>query len=74
MTMIVECSTCPVRGLQCDDCMVTALMPEGVELPLDAAERMVVTRLVRAGLVRPDVAATATARREPWEVRRVVAG
>lgn len=80
--MVVECQTCPVQGVRCDDCVVTALggLPVFVqheprhedELPLDAAERRAVSRFVAAGLVRPEVAAATTARREPWSrVRRV---
>ena len=70
--MIVDCDTCPVRGVRCDDCVVTALgqfpvvvLSEG-ELPLDAAERRAVDRFVAAGLVTPEVAGTVVARREPW--------
>ena len=38
--MIIECQSCPVRDLHCADCMVTAmLVPQGTQLPLDAAER-----------------------------------
>ena len=70
--MVVDCETCPVRGIRCDDCVVTALghLPVVVlsdgELPLDAAERRVVDRFVAAGLVAAEVAGTAVARREPW--------
>ena len=70
--MIVDCDTCPVRGVRCDDCVVTALghfpvvvLSEG-ELPLDATERRAVDRFVAAGLVSAEVAGTVVARREPW--------
>jgi hypothetical protein len=70
--MIVDCDTCPVRGVRCDDCVVTALghrpvvvLSEG-ELPLDATERRAVDRFVAAGLVTTEVAGTVVARREPW--------
>jgi hypothetical protein len=54
-TMIVTCATCPVRGLRCDDCVVTvvstlAVGPPG-GMPLDAAERRAVGLFVSAGLV-----------------------
>lgn len=65
--MIIDCQSCPVRELHCDDCMVTALLaPQGSTLPLDAAERAAVDRLLGAGLVSVQQAVTATARREPW--------
>lgn len=70
--MVVDCDTCPVRGVRCDDCVVTALgqvpvvlLSEG-ELPLDATERRAVDRFVAAGLVTAEVAGTLVARREPW--------
>ncbi len=70
--MVMDCDTCPVRGLRCDDCVVTALghlpvvaLSDG-ELLLDAAERRAVDRFVAAGLVSPEVAGTVVARREPW--------
>jgi hypothetical protein len=73
--MVVECDTCPVRHVRCDDCMVTALRSLPVvpllrladgEMPLDPAEERAVARLVAAGLVSPDEAMTVTARHEPW--------
>lgn len=70
--MVVDCDTCPVRGVRCDDCVVTALgqLPVHVltdgELPLDRAERRAVGRFVAAGLVTADEANTLVARREPW--------
>lgn len=70
--MVVDCDACPVRGVRCDDCVVTALagLPVVVlrdgQLPLDAAENRALNRFVAAGLVAPDDAARVTARREPW--------
>ncbi|MEX1907105.1 hypothetical protein L6241_02185 [Janibacter sp. Y6] len=73
--MRVDCRTCPVQGIGCDDCMVTALLDPrsaGVEpelagqVPLDAAEREAVGRLVAAGLVSAGTADRAVAQREPW--------
>ncbi len=73
--MVVECDTCPVRHVRCDDCMVTALRALPVvpllrladgDLDLDLAEQRAVARFVAAGLVSADEAAVATARREPW--------
>ena len=75
--MIVDCTTCPVRGQRCDDCAITALRAHGsadypsswdlgltAELQLDAAEKRVVSMFVDAGLLKPAAAATLWARRE----------
>jgi hypothetical protein len=70
--MVVDCDTCPVRGVRCDDCLVTALghLPVVVlsdgELPLDEAERRAVDRFVAADLLSGEVAGMLVARREPW--------
>jgi hypothetical protein len=67
VAMIIECQSCPVRDLHCADCMVTAmLVPQGAQLPLDAAERAAVTRFADAGLVGAHEATSVSARREPW--------
>jgi hypothetical protein len=63
--MIVDCMSCPVRGIRCDDCVVSVLL-SAAELPLDAAERQAVSVLVGAGLVGAESVAGLTARREPW--------
>lgn len=61
----IDCSTCPVRGHQCDDCMVTALLSISPhELPLDAVEVRALDALVGSGLVSEAEAAAATARPE----------
>ena len=66
--MIVDCMTCPVRGQRCDDCVVTVLLVPGpVELPLDPAERNVVSMFVSAGLTTAAIAGGLLARREPME-------
>ena len=75
--MVIDCQTCPVRHVRCDDCIVTALGPAPArplietaprwgddELPLDDAERQAIGIFVRAGLVDPEHAASLTARRE----------
>ena len=68
--MAVECRTCPVRELRCDDCMVPVLLsltdhPARPDTTLDAEERAAVTRLVRAGLVDSEVASRARATLDP---------
>lgn len=63
--MTVECRTCPVRELHCDDCMVPVLLgisSSRTDTALDPEERAVVTRLVRAGLVDAETATAARAR------------
>jgi hypothetical protein len=73
ITVIIECSSCPVRGHHCGDCMVTALVdPPTAQLRLDAAERTAVTHFVRAGLVSPTHAQGLRARREPGGSARAV--
>ena len=74
--MIVDCMTCPVRGQNCDDCMVTALRAPGsinhaswdlqpsAGLQLDAAESRVVSMFVGAGLVSAGAVAMLRAHRE----------
>ncbi|NMM34158.1 MAG: hypothetical protein HHJ13_09205 [Phycicoccus sp.] len=63
--MIVDCNTCPVRAHRCDDCVVSVLLaPGAVELPLDGAERTVVSMFVRAGMASADTAAGLCARHE----------
>ncbi len=80
--MTVDCDSCPVRDLRCDDCLVTALRGMPVVLPLsdgelelDLAERQTVARLVSLGLVAGDHALGAmgaVARRESWTGVRAV--
>ena len=74
--MVVDCDTCPVRGLRCDDCVVTALGHLPVTCSPTASCRSTgrsggpSTGSSRPGLVTPDVADTLVARREPWSRRR----
>jgi hypothetical protein len=73
ITVIIDCTACPVRELQCGDCMVTALLePPTADLPLDPSERAAVTLFVASGLVAPEDATGLRARREPWEGVRAV--
>ena len=80
LTMTVECRTCPVRELQCGDCMVPVLLDLAaptlrgdlaqqstlrVDLALDPQARAAVTNLVLAGLVDAETASRARARLEP---------
>ncbi len=77
--MLIDCAGCPVRGVHCDDCIVTALATISVGAPadspaasthshamlLDAAEQRAVDLFVRAGLIGRDRAATLRAVRAP---------
>jgi len=66
--MIVECTTCPVRGRRCDDCVVTLFgAPGSAELPLDAAESRAVSMFVGAGLVSAGSVVGLSAHGEPTE-------
>jgi hypothetical protein len=50
--MIVDCDRCEVRGIACQDCVITVLLgalPGGVEL--DGAERLALDTLAEAGMV-----------------------
>ncbi|KGN38477.1 hypothetical protein N803_06960 [Knoellia subterranea KCTC 19937] len=75
--MTILCARCPVRDLQCGDCMVTALvdpgsMGLGADLHLDADERAAVTACVRAGLITAEAAATVRAERVPFDLGHAV--
>ena len=50
--MIVDCDRCGLRGIACQDCVITVLLgalPGGVEL--DGAERLALDNLAEAGMV-----------------------
>jgi len=65
--VIIDCQTCPVRDLHCDECIVPAMLaPLDAAIPLDRAERAAVSRFVSAGLVSAQQATALEARREPW--------
>lgn len=50
--MIVDCDRCEVRGVACQDCVITVLLgtlPGGVEL--DGTERLALDTLAEVGMV-----------------------
>ena len=51
--MLIDCDQCAVRGVGCDDCVISVLLgpPEAVEF--DPAERVALVRLADAGLLPP---------------------
>jgi hypothetical protein len=50
-TLIVDCDTCVVRGLACDDCVVSVLLGAPPSVELDPVERRAIDVLAGAGLV-----------------------
>lgn len=76
-SLTILCARCPVRDIQCGDCMVTALidpasMGLGSDLPLDLDERAAVTACVRAGLITAEAAASVRSQRAPFDIGRAV--
>ena len=56
--MIIDCDTCEVRGLACDDCVVSVLLGApgvagGQGPELDDSERAALDVLAGTGTVRP---------------------
>jgi len=52
--VLIDCDTCAVRGLKCDDCVIGVLLdapPQPVHL--DASEQDAIGSLVAAGLIPP---------------------
>lgn len=76
-TSRMECHACPVRDVQCGDCIVPVIaglpLPRRDEaqdvVPLRASERRAITRLVTAGLVDPQAAAEARVKVVPVSTR-----
>jgi hypothetical protein len=50
--VIIDCDSCEVRGLACDDCVVSALLG-GPPQELDDGERAAIAALAGSGLVPP---------------------
>lgn len=64
--MHIDCDSCEVRGLACDDCMVTALLgPDDRDGELDATDRAAIDVLASSGLIsaRPQLAVVRPFRR-----------
>ncbi|HEV2782934.1 MAG TPA: hypothetical protein VGX25_26395 [Actinophytocola sp.] len=49
--LIVDCDTCVVRGLSCQDCVVSVLLGAPPNVELDPFERRAIDVLAGAGLV-----------------------
>jgi hypothetical protein len=50
-TVIVDCDTCKVRGLACQDCVISVLLGPPPNVELDPFERRAIDLLAGAGLV-----------------------
>ena len=52
--MLIDCETCAVRDIACDDCVVGVLLAgPGSDETLSTAERAAIGVLARSGLVPP---------------------
>jgi hypothetical protein len=52
--MLIDCDTCAVRGVACDDCVMSVILSAvGGAVELDEAEEDAVGQLVNVGLVPP---------------------
>jgi len=52
-SITLDCDTCTVRGLACQDCVVSLLIGPPPDVALDAAEQQALDVLAAAGLVPP---------------------
>lgn len=53
MSVQIDCDTCVVRGLACQDCVVTALLGPPPEFGFDQDEQRALDVLADSGLVPP---------------------
>lgn len=51
--MLIDCDTCEVRGLACDDCVVTALLDSPPAVEIDEGEQRALQTLAEGGLIAP---------------------
>lgn len=51
--MLIDCDTCEVRGLACDDCVVTALLGAPAPVEVDDGEQEALRVLADTGMVPP---------------------
>ena len=52
-TLHVDCGSCAVRGLACQDCVVSVLLGAPGEVDLDSSEQAAIAALADSGLVPP---------------------
>lgn len=53
MVTTIDCDSCILRGLACDDCVVTVLLGPRLDLTFDDEERAALDTLAAGGLVPP---------------------
>jgi hypothetical protein len=51
--VLIDCDTCRMRDVACQDCVVSVLLGSPPELELDGAERAAIAVLAGSGLVPP---------------------
>ncbi len=51
--MLIDCDDCDVRGLACDDCVITALLGTSDCVEIDDGERQALQVLADGGVVPP---------------------
>ncbi len=51
MSVVIDCDTCLVRGLACQDCVVTVLLGPPPEVGFDEEEQRALAVLADSGLV-----------------------
>lgn len=49
--MVVDCDSCEVRGLACQDCVISVLLGSPPNVELDSSEQRAINVLADAGLV-----------------------
>jgi hypothetical protein len=49
--LIIDCDSCAVRGLACEDCVVSVLLGAPPDIELDPFERRAIDVLAGAGMV-----------------------
>jgi hypothetical protein len=51
MSVLIDCDACVVRGLACQDCVVTVLLGPPPEMGFDEEEQRALSVLAESGLV-----------------------
>lgn len=49
--MVIDCDSCAVRGLACEDCVVSVVLGAPAQLELDSAQCRAIDALAGAGMV-----------------------
>lgn len=51
--MLIDCDSCVVRGLACDDCVVPALLETSGPVEVDEGEQRALRALADGGVIPP---------------------